>query len=151
MKTIATVLFVFFTLIVTETNAQTNGGTKITITSVPTSPTDTTDPVFSYAEEMPKFPGEDPNTALQSYLKKNLVYPTTGKECPKSGTVYVEFVIRKDGSVTDVKIIRGIPLCPVYGDEVVRVFTSMPKWNPGKMNGKPVSVKMVMPVRFEPY
>lgn len=143
-------MFAFVWLLSFDINAQTNENTKITITSVPPSTADTTDPVFSYAEEMPKFPGEDPNTALQSYLKKNLVYPATGKECPKSGTVYVEFVIRKDGRVTDIKIVRGIPNCPAYADEVVRVFSSMPKWNPGKMNGKPVSVKMVMPVRFEP-
>lgn len=150
MKKTAIVFFAFVSLIVSESNAQTNGGEKITITSVPTSPTDTADPVFSYAEEMPKFPGKDPNVSLKNYLDKNIQYPVTDKECPKSGTVYVEIVVRKDGSVTDVKIVKGIPNCPAYGDEVVRVFSTMPKWNPGKMNGKPVSVKMVLPVRFEP-
>ncbi len=100
--------------------------------------------VFSFAEEMPKFPGD----SLQSYLQHNIVFPALEKEQGKAGTVYVSFVVNADGSVSDVTIAKGVPGAPGFATEAIRVFSTMPNWIPGKMNGRPVAIKMTWPVRF---
>ncbi len=113
-----------------------------------TTAEDTMDLVYRFAEEMPKFPGDDPNNALASYLKKNIKYPQVAVDSAKEGTVYVEFIVRKDSSVSDVKAVRGVKDCPELSNEAVRVISTMPKWIPGKMQGKPVDVMLVIPVKF---
>jgi periplasmic protein TonB len=63
------------------------------------------------------------------------------------GTVYVQFIIEKDGSITDVNVIRGVS--PSSDKEALRVITNMPKWKPGMQNSKPVRVRYVFPIRFK--
>lgn len=107
---------------------------------------DTTDDVLVAVDESPEYPGG--NEAMLKYLQQNVKYPKDGLDSAKSGTVYVEFVVRKTGEVSDVKVVRGIKDYPSFGAEAVRVISEMPKWKPGLMNDKPVNVKMVIPVRF---
>jgi len=97
-----------------------------------------------FVQEMPTFNGGD--AALYSYLSANLKYPLEARETGISGKVYVEFVIERDGSVSNVQVKRGIGAgCD---EEAVRVVASMPKWNPGKQNGQAARVLLVLPVKF---
>ena len=105
-----------------------------------------TDPVYSYAEVMPMFPGSD--GAFIEYLQKNIQYPEPERKARKQGTVYVSFIVEKDGSITNVEIVKAVADAPEFSTEAIRVFSSMPKWSPGQMNGHPVRVKMVQPVAF---
>jgi TonB family protein len=100
--------------------------------------------VFTVVEIMPSFPGGD--DARIRFLENNIIYPQYAKEHGILGTVYVTFVVNKDGSVSDVYILRGIG--GGCDEEAVRVVKQMPKWNPGYQSGKPVRVQFNMPVRF---
>jgi TonB family protein len=100
--------------------------------------------VFVFVEELPEFPGG--SEARLKFLQENLNYPQQAKEKGIQGTVYVKFVVEKDGSISDAKIIRGIGAgCD---EEVLRVVKLMPKWKPGKQRGKAVRVYFNMPVKF---
>jgi TonB family protein len=148
MKTIRLYLAGVLCIFATQSYAQ-QGGTAEEVPPINTTAVeDTTDQVYRYAEEMPRFPGADPNDALTTYLKKNIKYPQVALDSAKQGTVYVEFVVRKDGSISDVKAVRGVKDCPEFSTEAVRVISAMPKWIPGKMQGKPVDVMLVIPVKF---
>lgn len=100
--------------------------------------------IFTVVESMPEFPGGQ--TSLFQYLQKNIEYPEIAKESGIQGRVFVTFVVEKDGSVTDVRVLRGIG--GGCDEEAVRVVKSMPKWNPGKQRGKPVRVQFNLPVKF---
>jgi protein TonB len=100
--------------------------------------------IFVFIEDPPEFPGGE--EALMKYLTSNLRYPEQAKELDIQGTVFIEFVIEKDGSVTNVVVKRGIG--GGCDEEAVRVVKSMPKWKPGKQRGKPVRVSYTLPVRF---
>lgn len=102
--------------------------------------------VYDYYEldEQPEFPGGE--EALSQYVTDNMEYPELARELGTQGIVYTQFTIEKDGSVSNVKILRGIGTgCD---EEVVRVMMLMPKWKPGMQQGKAVAVEYVMPVRF---
>lgn len=101
---------------------------------------------YAFAEIMPRFHGG--GTAFSDYLAQNTKYPQEEKKARKQGTVYVQFVVEKDGSVTNVKLIRGVPDAPGLGAEAVRVVSESPKWNPALMNGKPVRCSMTIPIKF---
>ncbi len=100
--------------------------------------------IFYIAEEMPSFPGGE--TALFSYLSRNIVYPAQAREAGISGVVYLGFVVEADGSISSVTVQRE--LAGGCTEEAVRVISQMPRWNPGKQRGKPVRVRLSMPVRF---
>ena len=104
------------------------------------------DSVFTYVESMPSFPGG--NDSLRVFLEKNLVYPAASKAKGISGTVYVSFVIEKDGSISEVQILRGVN--QELDAEVIRILSIMPKWIPGMQNGNSERVKMTLPVKFVP-
>ncbi len=102
--------------------------------------------LFALVETMPEFIGGE--KAFHEFLKKNIVFPEDAKQKGISGTVYVEFTIDTDGSVKDIKIMRGI--YPSLNNEAIRVIKlTSGKWNPGEQRGKSVKVKMTLPVRFE--
>ena len=101
--------------------------------------------VYQIVEEMPQFPGGE--TKLMEYIAKNLTYPQEAREKEISGRVFVSFVVEKDGSVNEVKVLRSIG--GGCDDEAVRVVKSMPKWKPGKMKGEPVRVSYMMPINFK--
>ena len=100
--------------------------------------------VFTVVEQMPMFPGGD--AALMSYLSKNIQYPAVAAENGVQGRVVVGFVVERDGSITDVNILRGVD--PSLDREAMRVVKSMPRWTPGKQNGSAVRVKYQVPVAF---
>lgn len=100
--------------------------------------------IFTVVEQMPMFPGGD--GALMGYLRDNIHYPTVAAENGVQGRVVVGFVVERDGSITDVKILRGVD--PSLDREAMRVVKSMPKWTPGKQNGSAVRVKYQVPVSF---
>lgn len=101
--------------------------------------------VFDVVEQMPTFPGGQ--QALMTYLGKNIKYPTIAQENGVQGRVIIQFVVERDGSITDVHVARGVD--PYLDKEAVRVVKGMPKWLPGKQNGKSVRVKFTVPVMFK--
>lgn len=100
--------------------------------------------IFVFVEDQPGYPGGD--EARLSYLRDNIKYPEMAKESGIQGTVYVTFVVEKDGSISNVKILRGIG--GGCDEEAVRVIKNMPKWKPGKQRGRPVRAQFNMPIRF---
>lgn len=100
--------------------------------------------IFTVVEQMPMFPGGD--AALMGYLRDNIKYPTVAAENGVQGRVVVGFVVERDGSITDVNILRGVD--PSLDREAMRVVKSMPRWTPGKQNGSAVRVKYQVPVSF---
>ena len=101
--------------------------------------------IFTVVESMPSFPG-GPKARIR-YLAENIKYPQMARESGIQGRVFVTFVVETDGSVTDVKIMRGIG--GGCDEEALRVIKNMPKWNPGKQRGKPVRVQFNMPILFK--
>ncbi|MBQ6062675.1 MAG: energy transducer TonB [Prevotella sp.] len=100
--------------------------------------------VFDVVEQMPSFPGG--NEALMKFLSDNVKYPVVAQENGVQGRVVVSFVVEKDGSITDVKIVRSVD--PSLDKEAARVVKSMPHWIPGRQNGAAVRVKYNVPVSF---
>jgi protein TonB len=100
--------------------------------------------IFEVVEKMPSFPGG--NAAMMQYLSKNIKYPTISQENGVQGRVVVQFVVNKDGSIVDIKVLRGVD--PYLDKEAVRVVSAMPKWTPGEQRNKPVRVKYTLPVMF---
>ncbi len=100
--------------------------------------------IFTIVETMPSFPGGEKK--LFEYLGKNIKYPSMAKDAGIQGVVYVSFVVEPDGSIGEVKVLRGIG--GGCDEEAVRVVKAMPKWNPGKQRGKPVRVRYNLPIRF---
>ena len=102
------------------------------------------DVIHVTAEIMPEFPGG--MAALMKYLGANIKYPTISQEMGSAGKVIVQFVVDKDGTITNPAVVRGVD---AYLDkEAIRVISSMPKWKPGVQNGKKVRVKYTVPVVF---
>lgn len=101
-------------------------------------------PVFFIVEQMPEFPGGD--VELRKYLGSAVKYPAIAQENGIQGRVYVQFVVATDGSVTQVKVARGVD--PNLDKEAIRVVKSMPKWTPGKQRGKAVKVSYTVPINF---
>ncbi len=102
---------------------------------------------FYVIENKPEFPGGQ--DAMFKFIAEHTKYPEIAKENGITGKVFVQFVIDKDGAVTDVKVIRGID--PYLDKEAVRVVKSMPKWQPGLQRGKPVKVSFQLPINFTLY
>lgn len=100
--------------------------------------------IFEVVEQMPAFPGGD--AALMKYLQENTQYPTIAAENGVQGRVVIGFVVEKDGSITDVTVIKSQD--PSLDREATRVVKSMPRWIPGKQNGSAVRVKYQVPVTF---
>jgi periplasmic protein TonB len=101
--------------------------------------------IFTIVEEMPLFPGGE--KARSRFLADSIIYPETARKNGIQGTVYVSFIIDDDGSVTNVKILRGIG--GGCDEEALRVVRIMPKWIPGKQDGKAVRVLFNMPINFK--
>ena len=110
-----------------------------------TAQTKKNDMVFDVVEVMPQFPGGQ--IAMLQYLMKNIKYPEQAMKEGIQGRVTVRFIVEKDGSISDVKPVLSVH--PLLNKEAVRVVKSMPKWSPGKHNGKPVRVRFNLPVMFK--
>ena len=99
---------------------------------------------FDTVDKKPSFPGGE--SAMKSFLRSNIKYPIVAQENGEQGCVFVQFIIEKDGSISDVKVARSD--APLLDEEAMRVIKAMPKWNPGKLKGIPVRVKNEVPVVF---
>lgn len=100
---------------------------------------------MAMVEQKPTFPGGD--SEMYRWIARNLTYPPAAAEEGVSGTVSVQFIVEKDGSLTGFTIARGKH--PALDAEAIRVLKKMPKWNPGRVNGAPVRVTYMLPVRFQ--
>lgn len=103
------------------------------------------DEIFTIVEDQPEFPGG--MAAFYEYVNKRMKYPSQARRMGIEGRVYVEFIVDKDGSVTNVRAVKGIGAgCD---EEAERVLAAVPKFKPGKQRGRPVRVKMVLPIYFK--
>lgn len=128
------------TIVLTE--SDTKKDVKVVASAPQTVVSD--DQTFSVVEQMPEYPGG--MRAGLEFMARNLRYPTKAQEAGKQGCVIVQFVVRKDGSLSDFKVLRLVD--PWLDAEAIRVISTMPKWKPGMQDGKPVSVKFTLPVTF---
>ena len=101
--------------------------------------------IFEVVEQMPEFPNGG-MAGLMKYLSQNIKYPTIAQENGTQGRVTVQFVVNREGSIVDAKVLRGVD--PYLDKEAIRVISSMPKWKPGMQRGKAVRVKYTVPVMF---
>ena len=120
-------------------------GPVIVLVETPDEPLVNEDDVFQVVQEMPEFPGG--MEKLLEYEDKKIKYPAKARKEGIEGRVIVEFIVEKDGSISGPKVI--LSLTPKCDAEALRVVKSMPKWKPGKQNGKIVRVKYTLPVRFK--
>ena len=102
------------------------------------------DKVYDVVEQMPSFPGG--NSALMEYIQQNMKYPIVAQENEVQGRVVVSFVVEKDGSITNAKVVKSVD--PSLDKEAMRIVSSMPRWVAGKQNGSCVRVKYNVPVSF---
>ena len=102
--------------------------------------------IFAQVEVKPLFNGKKPDEAFREYVNSMVVYPKEAKEKGITGRVFTEFIIDTDGSITEVKLMRGVN--PLLDAEVLRVLKTSPKWTPGKHQGKAVKVKYAFPYLF---
>lgn len=100
---------------------------------------------YNMVDDMPKFPGG--HLEIQKFLARNTVYPKEAQEKGEQGRVFVSFIVGKDGMVSDPKIVRGV--APSIDKEAIRVVNSMPQWEAGKQDGKPVNVIYTVPINFK--
>ena len=103
------------------------------------------DSIFDVVEENPSFPGGEKK--LYEFLSKNLRYPEMAKENGIQGKVFIQFVVWKDGSIKDVKVVKSIH--NTLDKEAFRVVNKMPNWSPGKQQGKVVNTKFTIPIKFK--
>ena len=102
------------------------------------------DKVYEVCEQMPIFEGGD--AALLKYLRENLKYPDKTKDRGVQGRLVIGFIVEKDGSLTDVKVLRPVDID--LDAEVLRLVKGMPKWIPGRQNGKRVRVRYLLPIHI---
>lgn len=107
----------------------------------------TTDEIFTVVEIQPSFDGKG-NAFFMEYVGSNLKYPSADIENKTEGKVYVQFVIEKDGAMTNVEVLKNNG-SERMAEEAIRVIENSPKWEPGKQRGKPVRVRMVIPISFK--
>jgi len=107
------------------------------------------DTIFYVVEVPPEFPGGI--REMQRFINGNLRWPTIYNEITIQGTVIVGFTVEKDGSITRIEVVRNQAQSRAFAEEAIRVIEKMPKWTPGKQNGEPVRVRVIVPVgiRFQ--
>jgi periplasmic protein TonB len=131
-------------IIIFFTQCSSNQTPKIPVDKV-TWDNEIGDSVHPFIKEMPEFPGGD--KALDTIIDREVISPLYAKHFDVNGKIYVKFVVTKDGDLTDVQVING------FGNEndqaVIRVFKSLPRWIPGKINGIPVNVRVQIPIVFK--
>ncbi len=105
---------------------------------------ETQDEILDVAEQMPEFPGGQ--GAMREYISSHMKYPEEARKNGIQGMVIATFVVEKNGSITNTRIAKSVD--PQLDAEALRLIKSMPRWTPGKQNGKPARVKFTLPVRF---
>ena len=130
-----------------DLNIEANEETKISpqVVQKEPEPEEQAEQIFTIVEDQPSPVGG--MAAFYEYVSKNLHYPAQARRVDVEGKVYVQFVVDKDGSITDPKVLKGIG--SGCDKEAIRVLKNAPKWNPGKQRGRPVKVRMVIPIVFK--
>ncbi len=100
--------------------------------------------IYTFVEQMPEFPGGQ--SAFMDFLKNNIQFPAEALTNKEEGRVIAQFVVMDDGVVTDTKIVKGVS--ESIDREALRVLALMPRWTPGKQNGRPVHVRFLVPINF---
>jgi protein TonB len=100
-------------------------------------------------EIMPEFPGGPQK--MYEFIRQNMVYPPIELENRIQGKLFMTFVVDRSGNIKDVQTLRGVPGGPNLAKEALRVIRLMPQWNPGRQNGRPVSVQLNLPFVFAAY
>jgi periplasmic protein TonB len=103
--------------------------------------------IYDVVDDPADFPGG--MEAARKYLSENMIYPESAIKKKLEGKCYLKFIISDSGKVINVKVIRGVMDCPECDAEAIRVLRSMPNWEPGKINGKPVNSTFTLPVQFK--
>jgi periplasmic protein TonB len=103
--------------------------------------------IYDIVDENAEPPGG--MAALKKYLAENIQYPQTAVEMNLEGKCYLQFVVSENGYISNVKVKKGVPDCPECDKEAIRVLKGMPKWSPGKINGKAVNSTFSLPVSFK--
>ena len=114
------------------------------IIEVENEPEPIVETIFDVVEEMPEFIGGVEK--LYEYLGNNINYPEQAKDFSIQGKVFVQFVVWKDGTIKDVKVVKGTH--KLLDQEALRVITKMPAWKPGKQRGKNVNARFTLPIKF---
>lgn len=104
------------------------------------------DAVLLVVEENAAFPGGD--EGLAKFLRENTTYPQRCKDSAYTATIYMRFVVEKDGSISNIEPARESKDCPEFAEECKRVISLMPRWKPGTMQGRRVRVQCIVPFRF---
>lgn len=126
-------------------NAKKPESTQATAPAAPVPAADSDDKVFDVVEQKPQFPGGE--RAMMEFVSNNLLYPKTAFDAKIQGRVIVQFVVRSNGSIGDVKVIRGKD--PALDAEAVRVIKTLPAFTPGMLNGQAVNVWYTLPISFK--
>ncbi len=122
------------------------GMNDVAVPEPPAPPIQKEDEIYTVAEVPAEFPGG--KEAMFKYLKNSMTYPEDAIKAKLEGKCYLKFVVHKDGSISDVQVMRGVPNCPQCDREAIRVVKSMPKWIPAKDNGKTVDSYFTLPFTF---
>lgn|SRR5574344_1063229 len=101
--------------------------------------------IFVYVEQAPEFPGG--KEALSNFLTQEVHYPLEALQKGIEGTVFLRFVVEKNGSISQVKVVKEVG--GGCTEEAIRVVEKMPRWKPGTQNGKPVRVQFTLPLKFQ--
>ena len=131
-------------LVIVDAPAKASAQDKKGKTTQTRKDTTTDDKVYEVCEQMPIFEGGD--AALMKYLTDSVKYPEMAKKHGVQGRVVIGFIVEKDGSLTDVKVLRHVDIA--LDAEALRVVKGMPKWIPGRQNGKRVRVRYLLPIHI---
>jgi protein TonB len=121
-----------------------DGGEESKPVKIQVSVEKTGEEIFNVVEQMPEYPGG--MGELMKFIQRNIRYPKEAQEQGKQGRVIVQFVVEKDGSITEAKVARSAD--PQLDAEALRIVSEMPKWTPGKQRGKEVRTRFTLPVSF---
>ena len=103
------------------------------------------DVIFETADKMPQFPGGV--SEMMNFIEQNIRFPSVYDAITIQGNVILQFVVRKDGTITDIEVVRTVS--PNFAAEAIRIVETMPRWIPGERNGEKVNVRFTLPVRFQ--
>lgn len=117
--------------------------TMLTVNAQETKAKDNS-PVLDHADVLPEYPGG--TIKFMEYLRNNVKYPDEALKRKEQGRVIIQFVVNKDGSISDVSVEKGVT--KLLDEAAIKVIKNMPRWKPGQHKGKPVRVKFRVPVQF---
>ncbi len=103
--------------------------------------------VFTIVEEVPVYPGG--SQEMNKFIQKNLVLPQAAIKNNTFGKCFTKFIVRKDSTISDITVLKGVPNCPECDEEAKRVLSMMPKWAPARQNGRAVNYYITQAITFQ--